>query len=304
MIFEERYIADFITTLKFQEFKSDNTLESYNRDLVSFYNFYTNNNYSNLTEKVIFNYIDFIVNEKFLSARSQSRIISCLKKFCQFLVKKRHTDINFAANLELPKKPKDLPKAINHNVLQKIINDDSNLTETESLARTILIVFYSTGLRISELIKLTVTDLEENNAQALKVKGKGNKFRLVPLGQLATKVITSHINNLKHDERYEKSDLHYIFPSVKKSKDGKYSHITRQYVYTIIHKLGEKYSIDLSPHKLRHSFATELVKNQADLRTVQLMLGHSDLSTTQIYTKVADRQAYNSLLANHPLSKK
>ena len=304
MIFDKSYIQDFITTLKFQEFKSENTLESYNRDLLAFFNFCEQNYSKNLSQEVVLRYLTHLVEDRCFSARSQSRVISCLKKFCQYLVRKNITSVNFAANLELPKKPKDLPKAINHDILKQIINDELLSIESEKLARTILIVFYATGLRISELIKLTVTDLEENDGKALKVKGKGSKFRLVPLGNLGAEVLANHLNSLKHDDRYKNSDLHYVFASKKKSKNGTYSHITRQYVYKIIHDLGAKYGIDLSPHKLRHSFATELVKNKADLRTVQLMLGHSDLSTTQIYTKIADQQAYNSLLSNHPLAKK
>ncbi|HAG52204.1 MAG TPA: hypothetical protein DCL21_00255 [Alphaproteobacteria bacterium] len=304
MKFEQDYIQDFIKTLQFQEFKSANTLESYTRDLDAFYGFCKATNDEKLSEKIVFEYLNYIVTKKHFSARSQSRTISCLKKFCNFLVQKNIADLNYATNLELPKKPKDLPKAINHEVLQKIINDNSLAEYSEKLARTILIVFYATGLRISELINLTVSDLEENQAKALKVKGKGGKFRLVPLGTIATEVLTNHLNEIKKDERYANSDLHFIFPSIKKSKDGKYKNVTRQYVYTIIHKLGLKYGIEISPHKLRHSFATELVKNNADLRTVQLMLGHSDLATTQIYTKIADEQAYNALLANHPLAKK
>ena len=299
MILQQDYLTDFIQTLKFQEFKSVNTLQAYERDINGLFDFCQ----GEINEKIIFDYINFLVNEKYIAARSQSRIISAIKKFCLFLVQKNYTQTNFAVNLELPKKPKDLPKAVNHQVLQQIINDDaSNITE--KLAKTILIVFYATGLRISELLNLTISDLEENQAKALKVKGKGNKVRLVPLGEVATEALTNHLNDIKHDDRYKKSDLHYVFPSTKPSKDGKYKAISRQYVYKIIHELGAKYGLDLSPHKLRHSFATELVKNQADLRTVQLMLGHSDLATTQIYTKIADEQAYNALLSNHPLAKK
>lgn len=299
MILTQEYLTEFIKVLKFQEFKSVNTLQAYERDINGLLDFCQ----GEITEKIVFDYINFLVNEKYIAPRSQSRIISAIKKFCLFLVQKNYTKTNFAVNLELPKKPKDLPKAVNHQVLQQIINDETS-NATEKLAKTILIVFYATGLRISELLNLTISDLEENQAKALKVKGKGNKVRLVPLGSVATEALTNHLNLIKHDERYEKSDLHYVFPSTKANKNGKYKAISRQYVYKIIHELGAKYGLDLSPHKLRHSFATELVKNQADLRTVQLMLGHSDLATTQIYTKIADEQAYNALLSNHPLAKK
>lgn len=298
MKLQQEQIVEFIKILKFQEFKSANTIESYNRDINALFEFCN----GELNEKQLFKYIDYLVNVRCFAARSQSRVISSIKKFCLFLVQKNYSQINFAANLELPKKPKDLPKAVNHQVLQEIINHSPN-SQQEKLAKTILIVFYATGLRISELLNLTVSDLEENQAKALKVKGKGNKVRLVPLGEVATEVLTSHLNEIKHDKRYEKSDLHYVFPSTKLSKNGKYKSISRQYVYKIIHDLGFVYGLNLSPHKLRHSFATELVKNKADLRTVQLMLGHADISTTQIYTKIADEQAYNALLSNHPLSK-
>lgn len=299
MKFDQEYIIDFIKTLKFQEFKSINTLQAYERDINGLFNYCK----GELTEKKVFAYIDYLVTEKYIAPRTQSRIISAIKKFCLFLVQKNYSQVNFASNLELPKKPRDLPKAVNHEILAKII-EHSPANETEKLAKTILVVFYATGLRISELLNLTVSDLEENQGQALKVKGKGNKVRLVPLGAVATEVLTAHLNYIKHDERYSKADLHFIFPSIKKGKNGKFGTISRQYVYKIIHDLGAKFGLNLSPHKLRHSFATELVKNKADLRTVQLMLGHSDLATTQIYTKIADEQAYNSLLQNHPLVKK
>jgi integrase/recombinase XerD len=304
MILQQEYLPEFIKLLKFQEFKSVNTLKSYTQDLQGFYNYLEEKHNNQISEKAIFEYIDYLVEVKCFAARTQSRIISSIKKFCLFLVQKNYSKINFASNLELPKKPKDLPKAIDHNILQNIINDTNLATEPEKLARTILIVFYATGLRISELLSLTLSDLENNQAQAIKVKGKGNKERLVPLGVIATEVLTNHLNSIKKNPKYKNADMHYVFPSVQKSKNGKYNAISRQYVYTIIHALGLKYGINLSPHKLRHSFATQLVKNQADLRTVQLMLGHSDLSTTQIYTKIADEQAYNSLLSNHPLAKK
>lgn len=304
MRFDSNYIQDFIMTLKFQEFKSENTLESYNRDLLALFNFCNDKNNNVLNEKALFDYLNYLVQEKNFSARSQSRVISAVKKFCTFLVQKKITEVNYATNLELPKKPKDLPKALNHEILNKIINDNSLDSNADKLARVILIVFYATGLRISELVNLTISDLEEHDGKALKVKGKGSKMRLVPLGKLAAEVLANHINSLKHDERYKNSDLHFVFPSTKKGKNGAYNAITRQYVYTIIHSLGLQYGVEITPHKLRHSFATELVKNKADLRTVQLMLGHSDLATTQIYTKIADEQAYNALLTNHPLVKK
>ncbi|MCP4354640.1 MAG: tyrosine-type recombinase/integrase [Proteobacteria bacterium] len=302
MKLELEYLVSFKKYLKFQEFKSEATIRSYNSDLKALYLYLKQNNLE-FNEDVVFLYVEHLSKDRAFTWRSQSRVISSIKSFCKYLLLKNLASDNFARDVEFPKKGRDLPKAITHNILQKVIEDDSLQGKTAVLARTILIVFYATGLRISELIKLTVSDLEENQGKALKVKGKGGKFRLVPLGEIAAEVLSVHLSEVKNNFKYANSDIHYVFQSVKKNKAGKYGHITRQHVYKLIKSLGIKYGVDITPHSLRHSFATELVKNDADLRTVQLMLGHSDLSTTQIYTKIADSQAYNSLLQNHPLSK-
>lgn len=303
MYFKSDYIQAFKKYLKFQNFKSENTIQAYSSDLFFLLEYCKKKHSNNLSKQIISDYINYIVENRAFSWRSQSRIISSIRSFGEFLYLKGITQNNLSEDLELPKKARDLPKAINHEVLKKIINDKDLDTDSEKLARIILIVFYATGLRISELIKLTVSDLEENQGKALKVRGKGNKTRLVPLGDTASEILANHLRKVRKDRRYINSDMHYIFPSVKKGKDGKYKHLSRQHVYKIIKSLGFKYGINITPHSLRHSFATELVKNKADLRTVQLMLGHSDLATTQIYTKIADEQAYNSLLSNHPLIK-
>ena len=137
------------------------------------YDNYLKKDNSNFNEGVVFSYVEHLSKDRAFSWRSQSRVISSIKAFCKYLLLKNIVDDNFAKDLVFTKKGRDLPKAITHSILQRVIDDKDQDKPNESLARTILIVFYATGLRISELIKLTISDLEDNQGKAIRVKGKG-----------------------------------------------------------------------------------------------------------------------------------
>lgn len=274
-------LSEYLEYLEIEKGLSPNTLDAYRRDLVDFTDFCLNHGskeLNDITRGQINNYI-LHLREKNFNPRSVVRKIASLRGFFKWLVANEYIKSNPAETIEQPKLPKRLPKVMTVEEINKIFHQ--NLKPIEAL---ILELLYDCGLRVSELVNLKLNDINVKS-KYIECFGKGSKERIVPFGQNAKKAI------LKYLQSREFITLKYKLNSNKTlllKDNGKT--VTRQDVYNFIRAQGEKIHKHISPHTLRHTFATHLLENGADLRVVQELLGHSDVSTTQLYTHITKKR--------------
>jgi integrase/recombinase XerD len=286
---------------------ANNTCISYKNDLDDFLAFCKK--YKKTIDKVqneeIREYIIYLSKEK-LDTKTIARRISALRRFFQFLFTENIISDNPALNIDLPKTSKTLPGVLNEQEVDSLIKTCYQDASPEGLRLTALLeILYASGMRVSELVTLKISDVQtKNNNNEIKsyiiVKGKGNKERLVVIHDKAIIALQEYLKNISifTDNKNEK----WLFPS-KISSEG---HITRQYFGKLLKKLAIDSGVDpskLSPHKIRHSFATHLLNHGADLRVIQELLGHKDIGTTQIYTHVSNEQLKSVVYKLHPLAR-
>ena len=270
-------LSNFIDYIEIEKGLSDNTIQAYRRDIMSFIE-YCGIDDINLVTRIHISSFIMDLRENNISQSSISRKVSALKSYFKWASANEYIKSNPISSFEPAKLPKHLPKVLSINDIKNIMSQ--NLTPTE---RVVVELLYSCGLRVSELCSLKLNDINLK-AQNIICTGKGSKDRIVPFGDCAKKVINTYKETRDRilSEHNLTSDLFLIFETGRK--------MTRQDVYRIIHKLGEKLHKSISPHTLRHTFATHLLENGADLRVVQELLGHSDVSTTQLYTHVSKKR--------------
>lgn len=276
-----QFISEYIEYLEIEKGLSQNTLEAYRRDLTFFIDFCTGRNAQEITDIKrgdITSYIMKLKEENYTPA-SVTRKIASLRGFFKWFCANEYSSKNPVQTLEQPKLPKHLPKVMTVEELNRIIN--SNLNTLQSL---IIELLYGCGLRVSELVNLSTNDIDIKS-KYVKCYGKGSKERIVPFGEKAKTALQKYLkernlillqNNLEKNKKLLIKD------------NGK--NITRQDVYNFIRSQGEKINKHITPHTLRHSFATHLLENGADLRVVQELLGHSDVATTQLYTHITKKR--------------
>ncbi|WHA05259.1 tyrosine recombinase [Candidatus Bandiella numerosa] len=302
------YMEYFFEMLIAERGATENTILSYKKDIKDLFDYLALNHIE--LEKVTSSVVkDFIVelSKKNLGAKTIGRKISALRQFFSFLVSDGIFKENPTLNIIMPKRPESIPKALSKNMLSHLIETASNDVTKEGLRDyAMLEILYSTGMRISELVALEMKSLEgfsnDSEINLLIVKGKGQKERAVILNQKACKALKNYLN-IRGKFLSTGTKANWVFPSISKNK--KIVHISRQRFGQILKEIAIKSNIDpsiISPHKIRHSFATHMLDNGANLRIVQELLGHSDISSTQIYTKVSDSKAKKLLLDKHPLS--
>ena len=293
-------IMGFSSYLKLEKSLSDNTVESYIRDIGKLETYFININISyNVIN--ISNLQEFLANihDIGLSAKTQARIVSSIKSFYKYLMLENIIDQNPAELLESPKIGRKLPDVLDIEEIESMIASiDRSKAEGERNV-AIIEILYSCGLRVSELINLKISEIHFNEG-FIRIIGKGNKQRLVPLGSVAAKHLNIYINEKRiHDK---------IFPEYKDivflNRRGK--QLSRVMIFTIVKNIVALAGIrkNISPHSLRHSFATHLVEGGADLRAVQEMLGHQSITTTEIYTHLDRSYLMQNILNFHPLEKK
>jgi len=303
-------LENYLEMLAAERNSSYNTIYSYRLDLTAFIKFLNSKN-TNLIETHqgdFYDYVDYLSKES-LSARSLARKISSIKQFYKFLLVEKVIDYNPALHLEQPKQERLLPKSLSEDDIEQLMSK-AKLNDTPDAIRNycMLEMLYSTGLRVSELIKLKVADIQKNAIKndehlAIIINGKGNKERVVILNRTALEALEKYFAVRKYFLRGQNSE--YLFASF--TKQSRITHISRQRFHQILKELSVAANIDsslVSPHKLRHSFASHMLQNGADLRSVQELLGHADISSTQIYTKVLTKQATDLVMNHHPLSSK
>lgn len=289
----EKYIEEFIDYLRFEKKYSENTISSYKRDLNKT-NTYIKKDFAKLNKKDIQNYIQKISKSK--NASSVSRSISTLKSFYKFLELNKYTNKTPLTTITNPKTVKKLPKILSEEEIEKLL--DINLkTDFDYRNKAMLELMYSSGLRVSELINLNVNDIDLSNA-SVRIFGKGSKERIIPLNDYAIDALNNYI--LTHRRSlFKHGESNYLFLNNHGNK------MTRQGFFKILEKIAKEKGIksELSPHTLRHSFATHLLKHGADLRSIQELLGHSDISTTQIYTHITSERLQKNYEEFHPHGK-
>lgn len=276
-----QYLSEYLEYIEIEKGLAQNTIEAYRRDLSEFLDFCKAkgaNDISNIKRSHLNSFI-LDLRELNYTPRSVVRKIASLRGFFKWLCANEYTKTDPTLTLEQPKLPKRLPKVLTLEEIAEIFNSDLNREES-----LIVELLYDCGLRVSELVNLKLNNIDVNS-KYIECFGKGSKERIVPFGKKAQSVLKKY---LKFRDtivaKYNLASSKDLF--IK--EDGK--KLTRQDVYTFIRKQGEKIHKHISPHTLRHSFATHLLENGADLRVVQELLGHSDVSTTQLYTHITKKR--------------
>lgn len=300
MTWDEK-INDFGNFLKFERSFSDNTLDAYLRDIRKLRDYATQEldetgpleiTYENIQEYL------FQLSKQKLSERTQARWISSIKAFFKYLLDDEVRTDNPASLLEGPKLGLYLPDTLSLEDVEKIINASDNSTPLGSRNQCMIEVLYGCGLRVSELTGLKISNINFKELY-VKVDGKGEKTRFVPLANYTAKLIKSYISDVRNSHRINKKCEDILF------LNSRGSGMSRIIVFIIIKELTQKAGINkkISPHTFRHSFATHLLQNGADLRYIQEMLGHSSITTTEIYTHLKNEELRDVILNYHPRNK-
>ena len=290
-------VEDFIKSIFLEKGLSENTLLSYRNDLNNAANIIKSKKLSDIDDNDLMKIISKW--SKNFSVKSQNRMMSSLKQFFIWLKLENHRSDNILVNVQTPKVNASLPKIISEGDIEKLIlESQKRTTKNSEQIHCIIELLYSTGIRVSELVNLSFESVN-NVEDTIIIMGKGGKERVVILTK-SSKIALSKWIKTRHNLSYA-VDSNFLFPV--KNKD----HISRQTVYNEIRILAKKAGLDpakIMPHALRHSFASHLLSRGADLRSIQILLGHSNISTTQIYTKVENRRLKSLVDDVHPLANK
>ncbi len=290
-----------------ERFASQHTVVAYESDIEHFL-LYVKGLNKHLKDVIFQDIEEYISKISDLNPRSISRKISAIKQFFLFLVSDGICALNPASRIEAPKKPTSLPKALSRLSIERLLEcAKKDVSENGIRTNAIIQILYSTGMRVSELLSLKLNSIQKTivnskEVRCVVIKGKGERERMALLHEEACEVLDSYILVRKRFVNGQPS--RFLFAST--NKQGKATQLTRQRVGQIFKELALKSGIDpsiVSPHKIRHSFATHMLKNGANIRIVQEMLGHSDISSTQIYIKTTNKESTDLVFDKHPLSK-
>ena len=275
-----QYLSEYLEFIEVEKGLSENTINAYRRDLSDFLDFCANKGILGV-EYITRNHLNsYLLNlrQDSLNPRSVVRKIASLRGFFKWLCANSYIQNNPALSIEQPKLPKRLPKVMTLQEIKEIFH--SNLNSRENL---IVELLYDCGLRVSELVNLKISDIDLKS-RYIQCFGKGAKERLVPFGKKAKESLNKYLKERDYIlSKYNLNSKHLLI-----NDNGRF--MTRQDVYNFVRKLGNKIHKHISPHVLRHTFATHLLENGADLRVVQELLGHSDVSTTQLYTHITKKR--------------
>lgn len=274
---------------------SKNTIEAYLRDVRGLADF----SKAEITpQKIKLKHLQGYVkqiNKLGLSATTQGRILSGVRAFYKFLLIEEEIDVDPTLLLEWPRIARKLPDILNEKEIEEIINVIDRSSHDGERNRAMLETLYGCGLRVSELVGLQISNIHHEE-EFLLISGKGNKQRLVPINRMALKHIDIYIKNIRSHVEIKKGNEDFLFLNRRGTK------LSRVMVFYIIKDLVVKAGIKktISPHTLRHSFATHLIENGADLRAVQEMLGHESITTTEIYTHISRKLLKDVIEKHHP----
>lgn len=289
------FIREYLTYCRVERGLAANSVESYETDLARLRAWAARNGLDllGLTRTDLREWLIDLGAEQ-LSESSKRRIISSVRGFYKFFMLDGHVEKNPAEDLAAPQKSVYLPRFLNRFEIESLLAAPDTATESGLRMRAILELMYACGLRVSEAVSLKMSNIDLD-AGILTTTGKGNKTRRVPVGSSAVEWVKSYLAVRRRKENIEIDNLFVT---------DKGTPLTRQSIYDSIVKYSHKCGLSgVSPHTLRHSFATHLVQNNADIRSVQQMLGHADISTTQIYTHITGTQLKRNYERFHPRSK-
>ncbi len=290
---DEAHIDQFLDWIWLESGLSQHTITAYRTDLKIYSSWLAKRDITltKASRTDLLAYLSYRM-EKGAQSRTAARFLSSVKRYYQFAIAQKWITVNPVKDVAMPKSMRHLPKVISEQEVEKLLEAADTRSKYGLRDRAMLETLYATGLRVSELVNLSLSQV---NLQAgvVRVTGKGNKQRLVPMGEEAIDWIEQYLNSAR-PELLRKQITDAVFLSSRGMA------MSRQAFWQIIKKYASLIGLksDLSPHTLRHAFATHLINHGADLRTTQMLLGHSDLSTTQIYTHVA-KQRLKSLHARH-----
>ena len=294
-------IKGYENYLKIEKSLSSNTVDAYIRDINKMDGFFNSEDskkkINSINHEDFQNYLAHL-NELKINARSQSRVISSIRSFFKYLMIEKIIDNNASELLENPKTGKKLPEFLTIDEIDLMVSQIDRSKSDGERNIAILEVLYGCGLRVTELIELKISEIYWKEG-FIRIIGKGNKERLVPLGKIASKHLKIYLDEIRVHQKIDNQFIDHVFIN----KSGK--QLSRVMIFKIIKKLTEKAGIqkNVSPHTLRHSFATHLVEGGADLRAVQEMLGHQTITTTEIYTHLDKNYLKQNILDYHPLEK-
>jgi integrase/recombinase XerD len=312
---DAKLISLFLDMLAAEQGAGDNTLDAYRRDLTDFSGFLVGSGkgFASVETQMLRDYLADLDARSFKSS-SVARRLSALRHLFRFLLNERVRSDDPAAILAGPKRGRGLPKVLSISDVDRLLVQAKSLTEApeaSALQRLramrlycLLEVLYATGLRVSELVSLPLS-ASRRDARMIVVRGKGDKERLVPLNEASRQAMADYLKAmeaLKGEKKKNAAASKWLFPSF-----GESGHLTRQHFARDLKELAASAGLAprlVSPHVLRHAFASHLLHNGADLRIVQTLLGHTDISTTQIYTHVVEERLKSLVRDLHPLAEK
>ncbi|SES74836.1 tyrosine recombinase XerC subunit [Oceanobacillus limi] len=292
------YHKDFIEYLQIEKNASPYTVKYYSYDLETFFLFLQQEDIREITEidqRIVRVYLTKLYDQQ-LSRKSVSRKISSLRSFFRFLERESYVSSNPFLNVSLPKAQKPIPGFLYMEELEKLFEVNDLSTPLGQRDQVILELLYATGIRVSECQKLTIKDIDFSIGTIL-VTGKGNKERYIPFGSFAEKAIDTYLQDGRQKLLTKSNnDTEYIFLNARGNP------LTDRGIRLVLKKMVEKaaLTVHVHPHKLRHTFATHMLNEGADLRAVQELLGHENLSSTQVYTHVTKDHLRNIYLNSHP----
>lgn len=286
------FVREYLLYIQVEKGLSKNSIESYRRDLTALAEWTEKQGLDllSLTRKDLREWLADLASRR-LAESSRRRMISAVRGFFKFLAFDGHLDKNPAEDLDSPQKGFYLPKFLNQHEIEQLLAAPDVATESGLRDRAVLEIMYACGLRVSEVVDLKISDFEADSG-ILTCRGKGSKTRKIPVGRSAVEWVRSYLAARRKNEVPE-SDRLFV--------NGRGKPLTRQAIFNDIKVYADNLGFDgVSPHTLRHSFATHMIQNSADVRSVQQMLGHADISTTQIYTHITDAHLRKSYEKFHP----
>ncbi|WP_433742968.1 site-specific tyrosine recombinase XerD [Falsibacillus pallidus] len=294
----EDHLRDFIHYMVVEKGLAKNTIVSYERDLKAYINYLTKvEEMGSLNEVSRTHIVHFLghLKQQGKSVRTIARHIASIRSFHQFLLREKAVDMDPSVHIDTPQHGRSLPKVLSLEEVESLLEAPDDSTPIGARDKAMLEILYATGIRVSELIGLNLDDVHLTMG-FVKCIGKGNKERIIPIGRTAVTVLENYMGGSRLRLRSSKYKTDALFLNHHGNR------LTRQGFWKILKGLAKKANIEkeLTPHTLRHSFATHLLENGADLRAVQEMLGHADISTTQIYTHVTKTRLKDVYSKFHP----
>ncbi len=285
-------IEDFLSFVQVERGYSENTVKSYLKDLNQFLSYTKADKPKQIDRDRIKNYLEYLYDKGY-AVSSTERKLACLKSFFHYMLREGRIEIDPTSDIKLPKKAKRLPKALSISETIKLVSSPRQKTHLAVRDSALLEMLYASGMRASEMVGLNIKDINFE-VSFVKCFGKGSKERIVPINKLAMTALKTYLDQSR--QQFPKKDKEALFVD----KNGE--RLRRQGLWLIIKKYVKITGVkgNTSPHTLRHSFATHLLEKGADLRSVQEMLGHADIATTQIYTSVSRERLKRMYKKAHP----